>query len=342
MKRVAIVGTSGFTGKECLRLLANHPGVKDVILMSARDAPSPPTQYRGALAEPPSQPFDAEVLTGLDAVFVCAPHDASAALVPLLLERVHTVIDLSAAFRLSDPALYPLHYGFAHPAPMLLASAVYGLPELGREALRDARLIANPGCYVTSVVLPVRPLLEAHCIAQESDIIADCKSGVSGAGKASTAVTHFASAHDDFRAYAVGTHRHEPEIREQTRCQRVYFTPHLLPLFRGILSTIHIVPGAGVRADDIRAALRDRYASERFVRVLAEDAGLPCIADVRQSNGCAIGVAQHGDRVVVVSCIDNLIKGAAGQAIQNFNVAFGLDEAAGLPAPTDERLQGWS
>lgn len=336
-KRVAIVGASGFTGKEAFRLLEQHPDVDLAGLWSARTEPSARQEYGGRLHEPRSLPLDLEALAGCDAVLLCAPHDASASLAPRLLEHVPLVLDLSAAYRLRDPELYPRFYGFEHPAKGLLQERVYGLTEWARASLRAARLVACPGCYVTSVLLPLLALRDAGVVA-EDDIIADCKSGVSGAGKAANAITHFASVHDDFRAYGVGTHRHEPEIREQFESDRVFFTPHLLPLFRGILTTLHLRAKSGVRAPQAREAMAARYEQDPFVQI--RDAGLPSIADVAGSNRCVIGVADHGDRLVVVSCLDNLVKGAAGQAIQNLNIALDLPETAGL-GPVRDAIPGW-
>ena len=339
--RVAVVGASGFTGKECLRLLAGHPEVSSTVAMASRAErqSSNPSSYPGALREPAQESFALDRLFGLDAVMLCTPHETSASLAADLVEKVGCVIDLSAAFRLQRLAAYDQHYGFTHPHPELCASAVFGLTEWARERLPGAKLVANPGCYVTSVLLPVKALLAQGCLAADSDIIADCKSGVSGAGKAASAVTHFASVHEDFRAYAVGTHRHEPEIREQAGTERLFFTPHLLPVFRGILSTIHVRPAPGRTAADLQRALHDRYRGEPFVIVHGEADGLPCLADVQGSNRCHIGVAGHDDRAVVVSCLDNLIKGASGQAIQNLNAVLGLPETLGLETPRP--LAGW-
>ena len=336
--RIAVLGTSGFTGKECLRLLGAHPGFEVSATLSLREEPGEGLSYPGALREDSSDALDLARLEGVDAVLVCGPHEQSADLVPGLLEVVPRVIDLSAAFRLADPTLYPTYYGFEHPRADLLESRVFGLTEWARADLPTAQLVANPGCYVTSVLLPLKALLAKGCVADGSSIIADCKSGVSGAGKTLGPSTHFASVHEDFRAYAVGAHRHEPEIREQSGLDRVYFTPPLLPVFRGILSTLHLEPSPGMSVDDLRAVLADRYRDEPFVEVLEE--GLPCLSEVQVTNLCRIGLAQHDDRIVLVSCLDNLIKGAAGQAIQNLNAMFGLPETLGL-AVTSLAPQGW-
>ena len=336
-KRVAIVGASGFTGKEAYRLLAEHPDVEVAGLWSARTEPSPRQDYGGGLHEVTSQPLDVEALEGCDAVLLCAPHDASASLAPKLLDKVPLVLDLSAAYRLRDAQLYPRFYNFEHPAPELLQERVYGLTEWTRDELPGARLVACPGCYVTSVLLPLLALREAKLLTDD-DIIADCKSGVSGAGKGANAITHFASVSEDFRAYGVGTHRHEPEIREQFGSDRVFFTPHLLPVFRGILTTLHLRAKNGATARDVRRALTARYAQDPFVQI--RENGLPSLAEVQGSNRCVIGVADHSSRIVVVSCIDNLVKGAAGQAVQNLNIALGLSETAGL-GPVHAAIPGW-
>jgi len=326
--RLAVLGTTGFTGKECLRLLGQHPEFEVASCESLREQGGEGLAYSGALHEDRSPGLDLDSLEGIDAVLVCGPHEPSAALVPKLLEIVPRIVDLSAAFRLADPGLYPRYYGFEHPRPDLLQERVFGLTEWARDNLPNARLVANPGCYVTSVLLPIQALLHAGCLAEASPIIADCKSGVSGAGKKLDPSTHFASVHEDFRAYAVGTHRHEPEIREQLGTDRLYFTPHLLPIFRGILSTIHLQPAPGMRVHDLREALQARYGEEPFVEILAD--GLPCISEVQGTNVCRIGLSSHDDRIVIVSCLDNLIKGSAGQAIQNLNAMFGLPETLGL------------
>ncbi len=339
--RAAVVGAGGFTGKECLRLLAAHPGIEVAALLSARAAgPRGDSSGPGRMREPRIEDFDPSRIEGLDLVFLCAPHEVAADLAPELLERARCVIDLSAAHRLRDPGAYPEHYGFAHPHPELLEEAVLGLTEHARPNLPGARLVANPGCYVTAVCLPLLPLLDEGLCDPGSDLIADCKSGQSGAGKTSGPASHFAAVQEDFRAYAVGAHRHEPEIRQVLGRDRIYFTPHLLPVFRGILATIHLRPAPGRNADDLREALKTRYETEPFLEICAPGI-LPSLADVRRTNLCRIAVEAHGDRVVLVSVLDNLVKGAAGQAVQNANAVFGLPEDEGLPRPLPG-LEGWT
>ncbi|HHI79184.1 MAG TPA: N-acetyl-gamma-glutamyl-phosphate reductase [Planctomycetes bacterium] len=358
-KRVAVIGAAGFTGKECLRLLEGHPCVELAAVMSARDEERPPVALRGALHEAPLAPLDLSALEGLDAVFLATPHERAAQLAPALVERVSCTIDLSAAHRLKDLSAYPRYYGFEHPHPALVEKAIFGLSEqapalaqaaqqlagtgeAGAPGQRMGVLLANPGCYVTSVCLPLLPLIREGMVDLEGDLILDCKSGVSGAGKNPGPGTHFASVHEDFRAYGIGTHRHEPEIRETLGTERAFFVPHLLPVFRGILSSIHLRPAAGLGVGDLREKLRQSYAKSAFVQVLAEDEGAPCLSEVQGTNLCRIAVLPHGERCVIVSVLDNLIKGAAGQAVQNFNLLMGLEESAGLPRGSAlPMLEGW-
>jgi len=321
-----VIGASGYTGSEVLRLLAAHPALETSLVMTARpDAVPDPPALPG---DPTVAPLDLDALADVDGVFLCAPHGASAELAVEALERGCDVVDLSADFRLRDADLYAATYGLAHPAPGLLGEAVYGLTEHARDAVAEARLVANPGCYPTSILLPLLPLLGAGLLDPVAPIVADAKSGVSGAGKTPTARNVFGSVAENFLAYGVGTHRHEPEIWQQAGTDRILFVPHLLPTFRGILTTLYLRPRQGTGAGEIRACLGEAYAGERWVRVY--ESGLPELARVRGTNHCDIGVARVQDHVVVVSTIDNLVKGAAGQALQNMNLMLGLDESAGL------------
>jgi N-acetyl-gamma-glutamyl-phosphate reductase len=321
VKQVAILGASGYTGREVQRLLRDHPGIRVAHAMTAR-ADGPP---QGPIAA-----LDLERAAASDGVFVCAPHGAAAPLVEAVLESGGRVVDLSADFRLRDAALWERTYGEPHPAPALLEAAVYGLTEHRRAQVADARLVANPGCYPTSILLPLLPLLAQRLLDPQAAIVADAKSGVSGAGKAPSERTHFGNVHENFLAYAVGNHRHTPEIHQEAGTERILFVPHLLPVFRGILTTLYLRPAPGIGAARIRACLAAAYAGERFVRVY--DRGLPELHAVQHTNRCDLAVAEVADHVVVLSAIDNLIKGAAGQAIQNMNLMLGLDEGAGLPA----------
>jgi N-acetyl-gamma-glutamyl-phosphate reductase len=332
----AIVGASGYTGLELTRLLARHPGVRLAFLYSDRwagelagdrlplDGSAAALRYR-PLAE--AADADAEL------VFLATPAEVSAELAPKLVDRGVRVVDLSGAFRLEDPALYPAWYGFAHPAPTLLAEARYGLPELAREKLRDARLVTNPGCYATTIALALAPLVKAG-LGLSGGIAVTGMSGVSGAGRKASEDYSFVEVADDLRAYRIGRHQHVPEI-EQTvaryagACGPVSFTPVLAPIRRGILATITIRtdgPAPGDLAEAVRAAYRD----EPFVRVLAPDRVM--VKDVLHTNRCHLGVAvdARAGVVVAVSAIDNLVKGAAGQAVQAMNAALGWPETAGL------------
>ncbi len=231
-----------------------------------------------------------------------------------------------------DPRLYQATYQHAHPAPELLGEAVYGLTELARERIAAARLVANPGCYPTSILLALEPLLAAGLVDKSTTIICDSKSGVSGAGKNPSARTHFGNSHENFLAYGVGNHRHGAEIRQEAGTHDLVFTPHLLPVFRGILSTIYVAPssrnGAKYTAAQLRDHLRATYRGERFVRVFEH--GLPELNRVQMTNECHLALVDAGARIVIVSAIDNLVKGASGQALQNMNLMLGVEESAGL------------
>lgn len=325
-KRAAIVGASGYTGRELLALLRHHPRLAATVVMTARpDAVPEPPAFPD---EPAIAALDLERLDTVDGVFLCTPHGAASTIARSALDRGKRVVDLSADFRLRDPAVYARTYGAEHPAPELLAEAVYGLTEHARDAVRAARLCANPGCYPTSILLPLLPLLAAGLVDARAPIVADSKSGVSGAGKAPSERTHFGNVHENFLAYGVGTHRHLPEIHQQAGTTRIVFTPHLLPVFRGMLTTLYLQPAAGVTAEAMRNCLAERYAGEPFVRVYPH--GLPELRSVQQGNRCDIAVVASGPLVVVVSTIDNLQKGAAGQALQNMNLMLGLPETDGL------------
>lgn len=325
MKHVAVVGPTGYAGRELCELVVRHPRLALELAMSAREDGLGEPVVDGA---PPVTPLASSAFGGLDAVFLCTPHGVTAPLATAALEAGCTVIDLSADFRLKDVALWERTYGATHPAPELCDAAVYGLTEHARDALPGARLVANPGCYPTAVLLGVLPALRAGLVDPVAPLVADCKSGVSGAGKAPSRTTHFGDVHENFRAYGVGAHRHAPEIHQGAGTARVVFVPHLLPCFRGILATLYLVPAPGVDAAAVRASLRAEYDGEPFVRVLED--GLPALADVQRTNRCHLGVADAHGVVVVVSALDNLVKGAAGQALQNLNAVFGFDETEGL------------
>ncbi len=335
--RVAILGASGYTGAELLRLLAHHPNVSIAALTADRQAGK-------AIAEvfPHLAPLDLPRLTKIDEVdwsaveivFCALPHGTTQEVIAALPAQVK-VVDLSADFRLHDVATYAEWYGHAHRAPDLQKEAVYGLTEIWREDVRKARLVANPGCYPTSVQLPLIPLLEADAIDAD-DIVIDAKSGVTGAGRSVREDLLFTEVQDAIHAYGVGRHRHTPEIeqglsRAAGREIKVSFTPHLMPMNRGILSTIYVRLRNGATVDGLRATLQQRYVGEPFVKVLPEGS-LPATRHVRGSNYCFIGIAKdrQSHRAILISAIDNLVKGASGAAVQNMNVMLGLPETTAL------------
>jgi len=323
--QTAVVGASGIAGTELVRLLGRHPHVAQVRALSSRVEAAPAAQ--ALPVDLAVEPFDPAQLEAAEVVFLCTPHGHAATFAQSALAAGARVIDLSADFRLASDEVYAATYGTRHPAPELLAQAVYGLTEQQRRRIADARLVANPGCYPTSILLPLLPLLERELIGPEP-IIADSKSGVSGAGKTPSARTHFANTHENFCAYGVGTHRHTPEIWQVAGTERIVFVPHLLPVYRGILTTLYFTPASGTTLGDVQAALHERYADEPFVRVY--ERGLPELNRVQHTNFCDIACAQAGSQIVVVSVLDNLLKGAAGQALQNMNCMLGFSEELGL------------
>lgn len=334
--RVGIVGGTGYTGVELLRLLARHPQVELKAITSRGDAGKPVAEMfpslRGHVGLVFSDPAQA-ALDECDAVFFATPNGIAMQQVPALLDAGVKVIDLAADFRLKDAAAWEKWYGMPHACPHLLEQAVYGLPEVNREQICTARLVANPGCYPTAVQLGFIPLIEAG-IVDAGGLIADAKSGVSGAGRKAEVSSLFAEASDNFKAYGVGGHRHLPEIRQglsvlASRDVGLTFVPHLTPLIRGIHATLYARLNAA--SADLQSLYEQRYANERFVDVLPSGSH-PETRSVRASNVCRIAVhrPQGGDTVVVLSVIDNLVKGAAGQAVQNLNLMFGFDESCGL------------
>lgn len=331
---VAVVGAAGYSGAELIAMLAAHPEVSVVGVYGSGSRGGDETlssahpRLRG-VADLPIEAGEPAVIiaSGAKVVFLCTPHEASEALAPALLESGLIVFDLSASFRLRDPALYPAHYGFEHRHPKLLATAVYGLAELRQGELSGAQLIAVPGCYPTSVILPVRPLVDAGLVLS-GRIIVDSSSGVSGAGRTAAVKSLFCEV--SMQPYGVLSHRHQPEMAQETGAD-VLFTPHLGCWDRGILSTIHADLAPGVTVQACRRALADRYAASAFVRVLPEGSW-PSVAAVERTNFCDIGVGGCDRRghLVITSAIDNLVKGAAGQALQCMNLRFGFPESMGL------------
>jgi N-acetyl-gamma-glutamyl-phosphate reductase len=332
---VGIVGGTGYTGVELLRLLAQHPNARLRVITSRTEAGTPVSgmfpNLRGRVALDFAVP-SAATLTGCDVVFFATPNGVAMGEARALLDAGVRVIDIAADFRLRDVALWEKWYGMKHACPDLVAEAVYGLPEVNREQIRTARLIANPGCYPTAVQLGFLPLLEAG-IVDTQHLIADAKSGVSGAGRRAEVHMLLAEASDNFKAYGVPGHRHHPEMA-QGLAQfagapvKLVFTPHLTPMIRGIHATLYAKLTATA---DLQTLFEQRYASEPFIDVLPPGSH-PDTRSVRGANVCRIAVhrPQEGDIVVVLSVIDNLVKGAAGQAVQNMNIMFGLPEAAGL------------
>lgn len=330
--RAGIVGFRGYSGAEAVRILSRHPRAQPVLLEHFEKEERPqPMGHAG----PPRIPCTAEAVrsAGLAAVFLATPADVSIELAPALLETGAKVIDLSGAFRLGTAENYERWYREPHSRPDLLAEAAYGIPEFCRARIAPARLIANPGCYPTAANLALKPLLDAGVIERESGIVCDAKSGVSGAGRKPSLNTSFCEVTENFSAYAVLEHRHVPEILRTSGLDEaeLSFTAQLIPIDRGILETIYFRAKNVKSAADILDIYRARYATESLVR-LYNPGNLPDIRSVAHTNFCDIGVQFDAPtrRAVIVAAIDNLGKGAAGQAVQNMNLALGFEETAGL------------
>ncbi len=331
--RTAVVGASGYAGAELLRLAAGHPDLDVAYLAAGTRAgeqvgslyPSLEPAYPATTMES----FDPDHVAGFDLVFFAMPHGAAMELVPEVLPKVGRVVDLSADFRLTDPTAYPRWYGEPHTHPELLAEAVLGIPEIYRDKIKEARLVAAAGCYVTAAALGLAPLVRSGIIERRG-VIVDAASGISGAGGSPSATTHFSSANENFCAYGLLTHRHTPEI-EQASGAQVLFTPHLAPMTRGILATCYARPRSGETTESVLGALRDTYAGEQFVRVCDDS---PSTKSTFASNSALLSarVDARTGWVIVLSALDNLVKGAAGQAIQCANITLGLDEESGLSA----------
>ncbi|TCV84664.1 N-acetyl-gamma-glutamyl-phosphate reductase [Sulfurirhabdus autotrophica] len=335
MIKVGIVGGTGYTGVELLRLLAQHPKVELKAITSRKEAGMPVSEMfpnlRGRVNLKFADPSEAP-LKHCDVVFFATPNGIAMQQTRELLDSGVRVIDLAADFRIKDVGVWEKWYGMEHACPDLIEEAVYGLPEMNREKVKTARLVANPGCYPTAAQLGFLPLIEAGVVDVEH-LIADCKSGVSGAGRKAEVHALFAEASDNFKAYGVAGHRHLPEIKQGLSLMAgkqagLTFVPHLTPLIRGIHATLY----ARLTKDvDLQALFEKRYESEHFVDVMPAGSH-PETRSVRSANFCRIAVhrQQEGDMVVVLSVIDNLVKGASGQAVQNMNIMFRLDEAMGL------------
>jgi N-acetyl-gamma-glutamyl-phosphate reductase len=337
--KVAVVGASGYAGTELLRLCASHPELEVVLATAGGHEGESVGVHTPALATAYPRlvyaPTDAAELDGLDVVFLALPHGRSQALVPELMDRVGLVVDLAADFRLHDRAMYPIWYGDEHTAPDLLAHAVYGLPELHREEIHGARLVAVPGCYPTAAILALTPLLEAGLIAppgpSSPPLVIDAASGVSGAGRGASEHLQFGAVQEDFVAYGLLDHRHTAEM-EQSLGVPVLFTPHLAPMVRGILVTAYGRAATTFTAGTAEAleVLRARYDAEPFVTVVEEP---PSTKATRGSNSVHVSarVDPRTGWLVALSALDNLVKGAAGQAVQCANIALGWPEGLGLP-----------
>lgn len=331
--RAAVVGASGYAGAEVLRLCASHPDLEVVVATGesaagarvAEHAPALAAAYPTTVFAPTAAALDA----GADVAFVALPHGASQAVVPGLLESGATVVDLGADFRLRDPEVFARWYGRAHDAPGLLARAVYGLVERHRDELPGASLIAAPGCYPTAAALALGPFLDDSAV-EATGVVVNALSGASGAGRAPGDRLHFARLAANAEAYGLSTHRHTPEMEQELGAQ-ILFTPHLVPAARGLLVTAYARPTGSLTTDVAMAALRDAYAAEPFVVVVDEP---PTLKDPVGSNLCFVSarVDERTGWLIAMASIDNLIKGAAGQAIQAWNVATGRTEGAGLPA----------
>jgi len=340
--RVAVVGATGYAGFELARLLLRHPHIARPTFFlrdghaNVRCLTELYPQLRG-WGEAPCKPLSVEAVAngGAQVAFLSTPHEASLELVPQLLAANPRLrlVDLSGAFRFREPETFERWYKLAPAAAETLASVVYGLPELYGDALPQARLVANPGCYPTSVILGLRPLVESGWINPARGIVCDCKSGVSGAGKEPKRETHFVEVNENFRAYGLFTHRHTPEISAHLdlASEDLVFTTHLLPVERGILSTLYVWLHPAREVNEIESLYRRFYGGRPMVRVLPAGR-LPELQHVAHTNFCDIGFAldPSGERLVIVSCLDNLGKGAAGQAVQNLNGMHGFPETAGL------------
>jgi len=337
--KVGIVGGTGYTGVELLRLLANHPDAEVVAITSRAEKgvrvdelyPSLRGHYDIRFSHP-----DPAVLAQCDVVFFATPHNVAMNMMPELLALDTRVIDLSADFRIQDHQLWSQWYGEPHACPELLADAVYGLPEFNRQAIKDAQLVACPGCYPTSVQLGLLPLLENQLVDQQR-LIANAASGVSGAGRQAKIDNLNAEVSDSYKAYAIAGHRHLPEIEQGLRAisgneVQLTFAPHLVPMIRGMHSTLYAeLVDSAVSLDEIQSLYEDRFAGEPFVDVMPQGSH-PQTRSVKGANHCRLAIhrPQGRDTIVVLSIIDNLVKGASGQAVQNMNIMLGLDETAGL------------
>jgi N-acetyl-gamma-glutamyl-phosphate reductase len=336
MTKVAILGGSGYTALELMRILLRHPHVEIAAVTTTKENTPLVSELHPSLLgriDLRCEPFDADrlVARGIEAAFGCLPHGASMATLPALLQRGVRVIDLSADYRLRDPNVYAQWYHESHADLAYLAQAVYGLPELYRDDIVTAQLIANPGCYPQTAILGLAPLVAGHHVELNS-IVIDSKSGVSGAGRSPKLATHFPECNESVAAYGVGSHRHTPEIEQAltdvagTNVE-VIFTPHLIPMDRGIFTTAYAVPHRPMGDAQLLEMYCEFFAGKPFVRIRT---GLPATKDTLGSNFLDIAVRSVRNRIVVLACEDNLVRGASGVAVQNFNFMFGYDEKMAL------------
>ncbi len=335
MIRVAILGATGYTALELIKILLRHPEVEIAVLTSRQEGnPHISTvhpQLTGRLDITLENADPESIASRVDCVFCCLPHAASAATIMQLMKHDVKVIDFSADYRLRDRETYEQWYGGPHPDPDRLGNVVYGLPELFSDEIVSSKLVANPGCYTSTSILGLAPLLDGGFVKPDS-IIIDAKSGVTGAGRTPKLGTLFAECNESICAYSVGEHRHQPEIDQilslsSKQDVRVLFMPHLLPMDRGILCTMYAEPAKPATAEDLLATMRRFYEGKPFIRVVDH---LPATKHVSGTNYCDMTVRVTGGRVIVLSCTDNLIKGASGVAVQNFNLMHGFDETSGL------------
>jgi len=335
MTRIAILGATGYTAVELVKILLRHPEAEIVAVTSRQEGNVPIAMIHPSLTGRLDLPLEnlepAQIAARAECVFSCLPHGVTAAMVPALLAGGCRVVDFSADYRLDNPEVFANWYGMKHPDPERLGKVVYGLPELFRQQIVDAKLVANPGCYPTTAILALAPLLKLGMI-ETSDIIIDSKSGVSGAGRTPKLTTHYPECNESISAYNIGRHRHIPEIQRilsiaaNTKVDLI-FTPHLVPMDRGILTTAYSRPKSTVTEEEVLQALREFYQDEPFVRVVNH---LPGTKDSYGTNFCDITARVVGGRILTVSCIDNLIKGASGAAVQNFNLMYGYLETTAL------------
>jgi N-acetyl-gamma-glutamyl-phosphate reductase len=323
--KVGVAGANGYAGMTAVHLLARHPAVELCGLTSRSLAGKPYSEVFPLLGV--SGSFTTELPPGLDAIFSCLPHNVGADAATTWLDGGARIFDMSADFRLHDASLYPVWYRREHPAPDLLARAVFGLPELHEAEIKDARLVAVPGCYSTATILALAPAVRAGLVA--SDVVVDAKSGVSGAGRSPALGLHFSEANESLHAYSIEGHRHLPEILQELGGKvGVTFVPHLVPMTRGILATCYFDLKGTV--EELRDAYRDFYAGQPFTKLVDHS---PATKLATHSNLCLINVAAQGRKAVVTSALDNLVKGASGQGVECFNIAFGLDRTTALEGP---------